>query len=68
MTECDRLLRDIDKLMDANTMKFMEAVHATLQGLLEGMLDLDKRLRVIEATNRSPKGTEGEDTGTRGNK
>ena len=68
MTECDRLLRDIDKLMDANTMKFMEAVHATLQGLLEGMLDLDKRLRVIEATNRGPKGTEDGDSGTRGNK
>ena len=68
MSECDKLLRDIDKLMNANTIKFMEAVYTALHSIYVAMQDLDKRLEVIEGANRSPKGAEGEDAGTRGGK
>ena len=68
MSECDKLLRDIDKLMNANTVKFMEAVYTALQSFYVAMQDLDKRLEVIEGANRSPKGAKGEDAGTRGDK
>ncbi len=64
MNVFDKLIRDIDRAQEANMLKFMEAVHTTLTGLLEGVLDLDRRLKAIEATNRSPEETERGDTGT----
>lgn len=55
-----------DKYLDEVIIRFMDNTHAALSGLLKHMERLDARIRVIEATNRSPKGTEGEDTGARG--
>ncbi len=57
-----------DKHLNEAILGFMDNTHVALRGLVGHMERLEGRIRVIEAAIRSPKGTEGEDTGTRGNK